>query len=307
VRVAYHIQSHTLPAQLVRLIRTIRTSSPTSIVVVSHSVTAPELELGELAVDPAVIVRRVPDGYGDFSHIDRWLEAVDLLEARGEDYDWLCNISGQDYPLVPLPQAEKELAEGGADAYLQQFAVFGGPKWPSRKGLTRYGFAYARLPLPAKVLRRLRPLAAINRVQPLVRFNWAYGAVGVRRRMPIPPADLVGGSFFCSMSRECALYVRDWVRRNPALVRYFRRVLAPEEVFFQTVLRGAGRFELANDSKRYFDFRASKGNHPKVLQVADLPRMESRGAHFARKLDERVDPQLLDLLDERVLEIKHSQ
>ena len=79
-----------------------------------------------------------------------------------------------------------------------------------------------------------------------------------------------------------------------------RRVLAPEEVLFQTVLLSAGRFTLANDSKRYFDFRASKGNHPKVLEVADLPRMESRGAHFARKLDERVDPQLLDLLDERI-------
>jgi hypothetical protein len=307
VRAAYHIQSHTLPAQLVRLIRTIRTSSPTSLVVVSHSATAPEPELGELAADPAVIVRRVPDGYGDFSHIDRWLEAVDLLEARGEDYDWLCNISGQDYPLVPLAQAEKELVAGGADAYLQQFPVFTpGGKWPRSKGLTRYAFSYARLPLPATVLRRLRPLAAVNKVQPLLRFNWAYGAIGVRRRVPIPAADFVGGSFFCSMSRDCALYVRDWTRQNPALVGYFRRVLAPEEVFFQTVLRGAGRFELANDSKRYFDFRGSTGNHPKVLQVGDLPRMESRGAHFARKLDERVDPALLDVLDERVLGIKHS-
>ena len=90
-------------------------------------------------------------------------------------------------------------------------------------------------------------------------------------------------------------------------VRYFRRVLAPDEVFLQTVLVGSGRFRLANDSKRYFDFRGSVGNHPKVLRVSDLPRMTSRGAHFARKVDERVDADLLDVLDERVLGVKHSQ
>ena len=308
VRVCYHVQSHTLPAQLVRLVRTLRTSSPTSLVVVSHSETGPDLDLGELAADPAVIVRRVPNGYGDFSHIDRWLEVVDLLAERGEDYDWLCNLSGQDYPLVPLGQAEQELADGGADGYLQYFTAFGGPKWPRSKSVSRYAFGYVRVSLPPRAQRLLRPLAAVNKVQPLVRFNPAYGALGVRRRrLPFPERDWYGGSFFCSLSRDCATYLRDWVRERPAEVRYLRRVLAPEEVFFQTVLLAAGRFTLANDSKRYFDFRGSKGNHPKVLRVSDLPRMTSRGAHFARKVDERVDPELLDVLDERVLGIKHAR
>jgi hypothetical protein len=309
VRVCYHVQSHTLPDQLVRLIRTIRTTSPDSLVVVSHSEIGPDLPLGELAADPAVIVTRVPNGYADFSHVDRWLEAVDLLAERGEQYDWLCNISGQDYPLLPLAQAEQELEHGGADAYLQHFPVFGAdPKWPARKARTRYCFSYRRLPLSARGERLLRPLAALNRVQPLVRFSPAHRAVGVRRlRQPIPLADLQGGSFFCSLSADCVRYVRDWVRTHPAEVRYLRRSLTSAEVFFQTVLVGAGRFRIENDSKRYFDFRNSKRNHPKVLTVADLTRMESRGAHFARKIDERVDAELLDRLDERVLGIKHSQ
>lgn len=308
LRVCYHVQSHTLPGQLVRLIRTIRTSSPTSLVVVSHSEVGPVIELGDLACDESVIVRRVPNGYADFSHVDRWLEAVDLLTERGEDYDWLCNISGQDYPLIPLPEAERELAEGDADAYLQYFPVFtAGHKWPLRKARTRYCFAYARVPLAPTAQRLLRPLAAVNRLQPLVRFSPSHRAVGVRRRVAIPLEDIYGGSFFCSLSRDCTLYVREWARTHPAEVRYLRQVLTSAEIFFQTVLVGAGRFTLANDSKRYFDFRDSKGNHPKVLGVADLPRMQSRGAHFARKIDERVDARLLDVLDERVLGVRHSQ
>jgi hypothetical protein len=306
VRVCYHIQSHTLPHQLVRLIRAIRTSSPDSLVVVSHAETGPDPDLGDLARDPAVIITRVPNGYADFSHVDRWLEAVDLLDERGERYDWLCNISGQDYPLLPLAEAERELADGEADAYLQFYPVFGGVKWPEEKSRTRYCFAYAKVPLSPRVQKLLRPLAAVNRVQPLIRFSPVHRAIGVRRRhLPIPPAELYGGSFFCSLSRDCVRYVRDWVRTHPAEVRYLRGSLTSAEVFFQTVLVGAGRFRLENDSKRYFDFRNSKHNHPKVLTVADLPRMQSRGAHFARKLDERVDPALFDRLDERVLTLRN--
>lgn len=307
MRVCYHIQSHTLPVQLVRLIRTIRTSSPGSLVVVSHSETGPDLDLGDLADDPAVIVTRVPNGYADFSHVDRWLEAVDLLEERGERYDWLCNISGQDYPVLPLAEAERQLAEGGADAYLQYYPVFGGTKWPVGKSRTRYCFAYTKVPLSPRAQRLLRPLAAVNRVQPLVRFSPVHRAVGVRRRRtPIALADLYGGSFFCSLSRDCVRYVREWVRTHPAEVRYLRGSLTSAEVFFQTVLVGAGTFRLENDSKRYFDFRNSRLNHPKVLTVADLPRMEGRGAHFARKIDERVDAVLLDRLDDKVFDINYT-
>ena len=120
MRVCYHVQSHTLPAQLVAAGPDIRDVQPDEPDRGQPRRDRPDLELGELAADPAVIVRRVPDGYGDFSHIDRWLEAVDLLADRGEDYGWLCNLSGQDYPLVPLARAQRELEDGGADAYLQR-------------------------------------------------------------------------------------------------------------------------------------------------------------------------------------------
>jgi hypothetical protein len=208
-----------------------------------------------------------------------------------------------------LSEAERELADSGVDGFIQHFPVFtGGGRWPRSKGVTRYCFGYARSPrLSARTRRLIRPLAAINRVQPLVRVSPAFGAVGIRRRVPLPLDDWYGGSFFCSLSRACALYVRDYAAANPDVVGYFRRVLAPDEVFLQTVLVGSGKFTLVNDSKRYFDFRGSKGNHPKVLRVADLPRMTSRNAHFARKIDERVDPELLDVLDERVLGVTYSQ
>ena len=242
MRVCYHIQSHTLPAQLARLIRTIRISSPTSLIVVSHAETGPEIDLGELASDPAVIVLPVPNGYGDFSHVDRWLEAVDLLVRRDVDFDWICNMTGQDYPVVSLAEAERELAESGVDGFIQHFPVFTGEgRWPRSKGVTRYCFGYVRSARPSARARRLmRPLAAINRIQPLVRFSPAFAAVGIRRRAPLPLEDWYGGSFFCSLSRACALYVRDYAAANPVTVRYFRRVLAPDEVFLQTVLVGRG-------------------------------------------------------------------
>jgi hypothetical protein len=36
--------------------------------------------------------------------------------------------------------------------------------------------------------------------------------------------------------------------------------------------------------------------HPDVLRASDFPAMIASGKHFARKIDGRVDPELLDLL-----------
>ncbi len=48
-------------------------------------------------------------GYGDFSHLDRYLAAVDWLDANGIEYGWLENLTGQDYPLRPIAEIEDAL------------------------------------------------------------------------------------------------------------------------------------------------------------------------------------------------------
>ena len=249
-------------------------------------------------------------GYGDFSHVDRYMAAVDWLHAEGVKVDWLINITGQDYPLRPLADCEAELVDSGADGFMEYWDAFGPDShWPRRRVVSRYHFQHRRLrPLSAKAKRILRPLQALNRVQPLLRVHVSYGlVVGRRARTPFgPDLRLHGGSAFSSLTWPVVEYLRDYFDRRPDVVAYFRRTLSPVESVFQTIVCSSGQFNLVPDCKRYFDFRGSEFNHPKSLTADDLPRAYASGAHFARKFDYERHPELLDVLDARLADMAAS-
>lgn len=254
---------------------------------VSHDSGGCALDVAALQADPGVRVRIEPGGYGDISHARRWLATAQWLADEGIEYGWLTNITGQDYPVRPLTEVEAFLTTAEADGFLLHFPVFSAQShWGQAQSRTRYHYRYRRLRLSPATRRRLRPVAALNRVQPWLRFAPAFGAVGRRSRAPFGP-DLVcyGGSFYCTLSAGAVRYVLDFVRDRPDFLAWMAGALASDEIFFQTVLVNAGTFTLVNDCKRYFDFRGSAGNHPKTLGVGDLPRVRATDAFFARKFD----------------------
>lgn len=301
MRFCYHIQSHRSPEQLTRLVHAVKRYSPNSVVHISHDLAGTRLDLTELRSLPDVAVQFHEGGYGDFSHVDRYMAAVDWLNAEGVQVDWLVNITGQDYPLRPLHDAEDELVKSGADGFMEYWDAFGPDShWPRQRARSRYHFHHRRLVrLSPRAKRMLRPVQALNRVQPLVRVHVSYGlAVGYRVRTPFgPDLRLHGGSAFASLSWPVVAYLREYFDRRPDVVDYFRRCLSPVEAVFQSILCSSGQFNLIPDCKRYFDFSASQFNHPRTLTAADLPLALASGAHFARKFDYERAPELLDMLD----------
>jgi hypothetical protein len=314
MRVVYYLQTHTRPAQVTRLVELIKAGSPDSVVLVSHDASRPPLDEARLAKMPGVHVFNEHGGYGDFSHLDRYFAAIDWLDSRGIDYDWLENITGQDYPLLPIPELEAKFASTTTDGYLFYAPVFPGQSPGADPGAgtalcqpwdadMRYQFRHWWLGKPTAAKQRwLKPLMAIDFVQPWVRLSLAFSTIGVRRRSTVFSDDFVcyGGWFFCTLSSAAARYVRDFARDNPEVTGYFRTVLAPEEVFLQTVLVNSGRFTFEPDAKRYIDLSASRNNHSKTLGIADLDAMLASGAHWARKFDPEHDAAVIAALDQRV-------
>jgi hypothetical protein len=123
-RVCYYMQTHTRRAQVARLVRVIKEASPDSLVLIDHDAAGSPLDLAALDSLPGVHVIIGPGGYGDFSHLDRYFGAVDWLDAHGMEFDWLQNMTGQDYLLQSSAAIEHVLAHSDADGYLQYAPVF---------------------------------------------------------------------------------------------------------------------------------------------------------------------------------------
>ena len=95
-------------------------------------------------------------------------------------------------------------------------------------------------PADAGKQRWLRPIMIVNFLQPWIRVSLGFSTVGIRRKSTIFGDDFIfyGGSFFCVLVGACVRYARDFARENPEIVKYFRTMPGPDEVFLQI---GAGQ------------------------------------------------------------------
>lgn len=309
--VVYHIESHRNPRQIERLVRTLVRGAPDALVVVDH-------DRSFEAPDPAVIsglgaVLRLADGgYGDMSHVRRWFATARWLEDEGVSYTWLSNLTGQDYPVRPVSDIHADLEASPADAFIQSFEVLNPDqtKWGVARGRTRYEFRHHRLArLSPRGQRLLRPLQAVNVVQPWLRLTTSTGfALGVREQSPWgDDVVLRGGSFFCTLSRLAVESVLRFAKERPDVAEHLGGSIAPDEVYLQTALGWAQKHDpLAKDlqidgnCKRYFDFSESSFNHPRTFTKGDVPTVLASGEDFARKFDEARFPGVLDLVDAQV-------
>jgi len=117
------------------------------------------------------------------------------------------------------------------------------------------------------------------------------------------------GSMFWSLSAACIRYVLDFVDANPEYLDLHRHVIAPDEVFFHSLLKHS---PFAGTISQDF----SNGDHPDhthhanhfidwpmfnrrklILEARDLAALLASDALFARKFDERRSRRLLDMLD----------
>jgi len=304
--VCYFIQSHRDPEQIYRLVRTLRRGSARGRIAVQHNAAAgcrldwaPVADLPDTHLFPAT----EPQVRSNYScQVKPYLDFIDWLERERLDYDWLVNLTAQDYPVTPVPAIEGFLAAATCDGFIRHWDVSSPANpWSWRKARNRYWHRYRRLPDGAlPVLRLLRPL---TKVLPM-HFYLDYGPlVGVRRlRTPFDNGfRCYGGWAWFALRRRAAVYLRDFLSRNPEIEAHYKTTVTPEESLVQTVLANAGRFDLVDDDLRYIDYARAQRGSPRTLTTADLPLLASGRYHFARKFDLGVDREVLDRIDRELL------
>ncbi len=305
VTVCYFIQSHRDPEQVYRLVRTLHRGSPTAVVVVQHNPAGCELDLAPIRDLPRVHAFHAtpPQLRSDFScQMQPYFDAVDWLEQEGITYDWMINLSAQDYPVVPIGQMETFLEHAEADGFLRFWDVFSDASpWSARKARARYFHRYQLLAPGSE--RFLRALRGLTKILP-IHFYLDYGPwFGVRRwRTPFQEGfRCFGGWAWFSLRRAALHYVRDFLRSHPDVLAHYRGTKVPEESLVQTVLANSGKFRLVDDDFRYIDYSAAHKGSPRVLTEKDLPLFASGRYHFARKFDLGVDAKVLDRIDRELL------
>ncbi|MBD2778356.1 N-acetylglucosaminyltransferase [Iningainema sp. BLCCT55] len=312
MRVCYLIQTYKNPEQIYKLVKVIKKSSPNSYVLISHNYNGCILDQTPIQnlTDVSIIENKIK--LRDFSITQAYLDAINWLFYHQIQFDWLVNLSGQDYPTQPLPKIEKFLANTRYDGFIQYFDVLSPQSpWSVKVGCDRYFYQYKSLlpkDLPIEQKLILNPLVwLLNRYQPFFRINTSSAIMFGSKSNWTPFNEnfvCYGGSYFTTLSRKCVTYLHILAQTSPSLVNYYKKTLLPDESFVQTALVNNKRFKLCNDNYRYIDFQNSRHGHPQILSCKDYSSLQKENIHFARKFDLSKDQRILELLDERILREK---
>ncbi len=299
MKVCYLIMSHKNPEQIYRLIRTIKTLSPNSYILLSHNPTDCSLDLSVLKEFSGVHVQFATAERGDFSLIQKYFSAINWLFSNNIDFNWLINLSGQDYPTQPLSELELLLSTTQYDGFLQFFNVLSPEShWSIREGSIRYFYQYKKFSLPKWITSILKFTKIVNYLQPFFRIDFSYGLrVGTKVKSIFNDEFIChGGAFWYILSRKSVQYLNNFYQSNSHIVEYYKYVLLPDESFIQTVLVNSQNFNLSNECKHFSNFNNSSYGHPAILIKNDYQDIIKK-CYFARKFDMEVDSKILDILD----------
>lgn len=317
MRVAFLILSHKRPAQLVRLLNTLRSQLPDSPIVVHHDVHGEECP-GAL-IESIDNVHLLTSGkrviWGDHSLAEVYCWSLAWMFERLE-FDWVVLLSAQDYPIKPLDGLADDLAINNADAVFQAAPISQMPTFLSRMNMRhRYYFQYRTAAadgqgiLPGRLRGFLHwstggSIVALNLMQPLFkiyrrpdripyRFGWRACHLPYDANWPC----WKGSSWF-ALSRKALEYTLNYMTDHAEYVSYCSRTMHSDESMVATIVCNSPNLRVANRDVTYTRWTTVKSGHPDIFQAADLHELIGVPQYFARKFDIDRDSRILDELDE---------
>jgi hypothetical protein len=281
--IAYVVMAHRAPEQAARMIRRLGEGDEETAFFIHVDRKAPQavhqaLRRSLKAVPRCEFLRPQKVRWAHWSQVEVALRGLQAVDESGFDPDQTVLSSGQHYPIKPPSQIAERLRDPDV-SFMQRVQLPHQEWWPAQRGgLDRFERVHVWLPR-----RGMKPLPFLRRRLPSRYEPW-------------------GGAGWWSLGREHRRHVLEVAGRDRRLIRTFRHGGAVDEVFFQTVLMSSRFRDAVIDDSLVFAIWGEMANNPETLTQDDLDALTRSSKLFARKFDTEVDPTVLDLIDERLLD-----
>jgi hypothetical protein len=302
--VGFIVLSHRNEAQLLRLTQVLNKLYGDSPIACHH-------DFSQCALDPLAFPSNVRfvdpsirTGWGKYSLVEATLSALHLLYATS-DPDYFFLISAADYPTARADQVREDLTASPADAFIDAFSLEDALRSKPEIGdahlvhhraahnlkLERGRYLRAQLMVP---IVRWRPpqhsttderYPRLGRITKDIPFNSAFSPFDGTYRCYV-------GSQWFTANRKAAAKLLAPSAKDLRLRKYYRNRFAPDESYFQTVIRNDR--DLKSDI-RTFRHAIWDGAHPIDIGERHIASVLDARAHFTRKFLPN-DP-VLDIID----------
>jgi hypothetical protein len=198
-------------------------------------------------------------------------------EMAAKNYDYTNVISAQDFPLKNADSIylffEKNIGkEFTTCESIKDEWIEAAPR------ISRYSFINWKIP------GKFRLEIIANKILP-------------KRKFPLQNFELVGRANWFTLSNKAVIFILDFLKKNPAVIRYFKYVWGADEFIFSSILFNSDFKKDIEKNVVYVDWSEKKA-HPKLLTTADLEALKQTDKLFGRKFDMEKDAEIFDLLEE---------
>lgn len=299
MHIAYIILAHRNPTHLRRLIEKLAHPDDSFFIHLDKKCDLLEFKkhLQNIQANSFFIDNRINAQWGDITIVQATLNLMREALNNQIKFDHLILLSGQDYPIKPTrfirsfyqknksisfinftPFPVESLNYGGYDRiHYYSFNVF-------KKRETFIPFSWNKnLSIKGKILNFLLGLRCLFLP---------------KRKFPSTLTPYYGSQWW-SMSYDAAKTVLSYVANNPDYLKYHKRTLIPDEIFFQSILiNNVSRGFAKNNNYRYIDWNINS-DHPKEIDETHFEQITNCDCLFARKFSE--DTTILDIIDAKLL------
>lgn len=298
MKIAYIILAFKLPEQLARLVRKLSNRDTFFYIHIDKQI-KPELfqQFIDL-IEPkenVIFIKRHKSDWGRIGCVEAKLEGINEIIKKSNDFDYVINLSGQDYPIKSNTYINNFFQENKGHSFLN-YVPFPYVNHAYIKDWIDYWHFYHlkyHLVFPKEDMFTSPVFSSIWR--PIAR------RITLRHNLPFGYKPYYGSSYWC-FSHEIVDYVHSFNKKNNKFVKWFAYTQFPDEFFMQTLIMNSSHNNgIINNNLRYIDFSSKKSN-PKVLTVDDFSKFYETKKLFARKFDQTVDGVVLDMIDQATKE-----
>jgi hypothetical protein len=224
--------------------------------------------------DTTFIKKRAKIYWAGYGTIQATLNGFE--EIIHEGYEYVNVISGQDFPIKSADQIYDYISSRRGAEFMTCDSIDDVWKDAAHR-VRKYHFINWRI--PGKF--RLERIA--NRILP-------------ERTYPLDH-KIVGRANWFTITNAAAIYILDFLKDHPEIIRYYKYCWGADEFIFSTILYNSAFQKKLQENLVYVDWTGQTKGHPRLLETIDFPNLQKSNKLFARKLDMQHNSEIITMLE----------
>lgn len=293
---AYVIEAHKYPKQLYRLLSRLNDGFSEFFIHIDKTKNISDFENLTEFGNIAHFVERADSKWASFGSVQATLNGLKAVKNSKKNFDRIILLSGQDYPIKSNEYINDFFENSPHSVFAGFFPIPNYEKWPGsdRGGWYRVDKYYIGLKIYECLFSK-----SMNLISTYI--------PSLRRKIPNGMKPFTGSAWW-TFDMYALNYILDYDQNHPEYRAFHKYTFVPDELYVHMILANSKderlQASIENNDKRFMIWEKSDSTHPNILLKTDFDSILSSNHLFARKFDETIDSEILDLIDKEILQNK---